>query len=232
MVKDGAHLEIAIRSIDVCLALIAILSLSPVFLAVSVLLKLTGERQVFYRQVRVGLGGREFGLLKFVTMVKNSASIGAGEITLPNDPRVLPFGRILRKTKVNELPQLFNILAGDMSIIGPRPQTPRYYSCFTQEDRTFISRVRPGLSGVGSIIFRDEEAILSRVPNPVEFDSNFITPYKGKIEAWFVKQRSIYLYFELIMVTLGVVLLPGKNFHKRLLKRLPPMQDELNRLIA
>ena len=111
------------RFFDIVLSGLAILCLSPLLIPVVIILKLTGEHYIFYTQERIGLGGKPFGLLKFATMLKNSPNMGAGDITTHNDPRVLPFGRILRKTKINELPQLFNIFLGDMSIIGPRPLT-------------------------------------------------------------------------------------------------------------
>ena len=138
-------------------------------------------------------------------MMKNSQAIGTGELTIPNDPRVLPFGRILRKTKLNELPQLFNVLTGDLSLIGPRPQTRRYHDLFLATDRAWINAVRPGLSGVGSILFRDEETILSNVADPSTFDDQIITPYKGQVEHWFAMNQSVGLYFELIITTVLVV---------------------------
>jgi lipopolysaccharide/colanic/teichoic acid biosynthesis glycosyltransferase len=210
-----------IRCLDLVFALAALLALAPVLLVVIPVLRLSGEGEVFYRQVRIGRGGREFKLLKFATMLKHSATIGSGELTLPNDPRVLPIGRVLRKTKLNELPQLWNILVGDLSLIGPRPQTRRYYDCYRAQDRAVIAQVRPGLSGVGSILFRDEEALLARVADPVAFDDHVITPYKGQVEHWFVLHQSVPLYFELIVTTLMVVLMPAAGLHQRLLRRVP-----------
>ena len=102
------------RFIDFLLSLIALVVLSPLLFPVILILKCTGEGEIFYVQKRCGLGGKEFGLLKFATMLKNSPNIGAGEITLKEDPRVLPFGKLLRKSKLNELPQLWNIFVGNM----------------------------------------------------------------------------------------------------------------------
>ena len=109
------------RLLDILLSGIAILILSPLFLLIILILSITGEREIFFKQDRIGINKTNFGLLKFVTMLKNSENTGAGTVTLKNDYRVLPFGKFLRKTKLNELPQLFNILKGDMSVIGPRP---------------------------------------------------------------------------------------------------------------
>lgn len=215
------------RSLDILFATAALACLLPVFLLVSILLKFTGEGEIIYRQTRIGKNGREFRLLKFVTMVRNSESMGSGEITLPEDPRVLPVGRCLRKYKINELPQLWNVIRGDISLIGPRPQTRHYYLCFPEHHREWISRVRPGLSGVGSIIFRDEESLLTRVKNPIEFDEEIITPYKAELERWYVAHQSVTLYFELIITTIAVVILPGAGAQNHLLKRVPPLPPVL-----
>ncbi|HEY1057287.1 MAG TPA: sugar transferase [Limnobacter sp.] len=222
---------LAIRGLDLLFSLTALLVFSPLLLLVAIALRFSGEGEVFYRQVRIGKGGREFYLLKFATMMKNSPAIGSGELTLPNDPRVLPLGRVLRKTKLNELPQLLNIVAGDLSLIGPRPQTRRYYNCYRPADRAWIDTIRPGLSGVGSILFRDEETLLSKVTNPIAFDDHVITPYKGQVEHWFAVNQSVSLYFELILTTVLVVLMPSGGLHQRLLRRVPPPPAELSKLL-
>jgi lipopolysaccharide/colanic/teichoic acid biosynthesis glycosyltransferase len=212
---------------DILLSATAVLLLAPVLAAVILVLRFTGEGEVLYRQVRIGKGGREFELLKFATMLKNSPSIGAGELTLAHDPRVLPFGRFLRRTKLNELPQLLNILKGDLSIIGPRPQTSKYYYSYRPEDRAYVSLVRPGLSGIGSVLFRDEESIVAKAVDPVRFDEEVITPYKGRVERWFVCNQSLALYCELMITTVLVVLWPRRGFHRKLLARLPPPPEVL-----
>lgn len=222
---------LAIRCLDFVFSLTALLAFSPLLVLVAIALRFTGEGEVFYRQVRIGRGGREFNLLKFATMMKNSATIGSGELTLPNDPRVLPLGRFLRKTKLNELPQLWNILIGDLSVIGPRPQTRRYYDCYHEADRAWIDKIRPGLSGVGSILFRDEESLLAKVQDPVAFDDQVITPYKGQVEHWFAVNQSVALYFELIFTTVLVVLMPSSGLHQRLLHRVPPPPQALADLL-
>ncbi|MFC1652357.1 sugar transferase [Planctomycetota bacterium] len=141
------------RFLDVCLSLLALMILMPVFAVIYAVLKLTAEHQAFYVQERIGKGGKPFKLYKFVTMKVNSSRKGTGLIAVTNDPRVLPLGRILRRTKLNELPQLVNIVKGDMSIIGPRPLPVENYNYYSDEVRDVISQVRPGLSGVGSIVF-------------------------------------------------------------------------------
>jgi hypothetical protein len=132
-------------------------------------------------QSRVGRSGKPFNLYKFVTMLKNSPAIGTGTVTIKNDPRILPIGHFLRKTKINELPQLLNILFGDMSVIGPRPQTQRCFDAFTATSQAAIVQVRPGLSGIGSIIFRDEENLLHGQADSVRFYDEVIAPYIERV---------------------------------------------------
>jgi lipopolysaccharide/colanic/teichoic acid biosynthesis glycosyltransferase len=223
--------DVIIRLFDIIFSLLAIVVLSPILIIVIGILKLTGEREVFYIQKRIGKNTKEFGLLKFATMLKNSANIGTGEITLADDKRVLPFGKFLRKTKINELAQLINILKGDLSIIGPRPQTKKYYDAFNNDDKRFISKIKPGLSGIGSIIFRDEEGLLKNINNPVEFDLKIITPYKGQIEKWYVENRSIYLYFLLIFLTVLVVASPSSISIKKVFKDLPQAPKKLKDIL-
>ncbi len=222
--------DLIIRSFDIFFSSLAILCLFPLFAIISLLLLITGEHEVFYRQIRIGKNGEKFYLLKFVTMLKDSPNIGTGEITLPIDNRILPIGRFLRKTKINELPQLINVLKGEMSIIGPRPQTQKYYLAY-MIDKNCLLKVCPGLSGVGSILFRNEEEILGKVEDPVMFDLKVICPYKGTLEQWFVENRSISLYFELIWLTIMVVFFPKKKKHLKLLDRLPKPPDCLYRFL-
>lgn len=222
---------VVIRCFDLLFSVIALVALSPLFLLIAIALRFSGEGEVFFCQERIGKEGQNIKLFKFATMLKNSQAIGTGELTIPNDPRVLPFGRILRKTKLNELPQLFNVLAGDLSLIGPRPQTRRYHDLFWATDRAWINAVRPGLSGVGSILFRDEETILSNVADPATFDDQIITPYKGQVEHWFAMNHSVGLYFELIIITVLVVILPSCRLHQRLLCRVPAPPEVLSELL-
>ena len=130
-----------IRFLDLLMASLAILLLVPILFPVALVLKFTGEGEIFFRQFRVGRGGTHFTLYKFATMLKDSPNIGTGTITMTNDPRVLPFGRYLRKTKINELPQLLNVVFGDMSIIGPRPLTPQNFEAYPQEMKDAILSV-------------------------------------------------------------------------------------------
>tara|TARA_A100001015_G_C15028528_1_gene731845 strand:+ start:2193 stop:2858 length:666 start_codon:yes stop_codon:yes gene_type:complete len=215
------------RSFDIIFSSIALVLLSPFFLLLMLILRVTGEGEIFFRQNRVGLGGKYFKLLKFATMLKDSPNIGTGTLTVKDDPRVLAIGRILRKTKINELPQLINIFNGDMSIIGPRPQTKRCFNAFPPSSQNEIIKVRPGLSGIGSIIFRDEENMMYANNNPDKFYNEIVMPYKGSLEDWYVSHQNIASYFSLISLTILVVLGFGSDLVWKLFKDLPPPPEEL-----
>lgn len=215
------------RLFDIVLSLIAIIVLSPILIAVSIILKFTGENEIFYTQARVGKYGKKFGVLKFATMLKDSPNIGAGEITVQDDPRVLPFGKFLRKSKINELPQLWNIFVGDMSIVGPRPMVPNTYNNYSAEAQMKLNRVRPGLTGIGSIIFRDEERLLENKIDSMNFYIKNIIPYKNKLEIWYVENKSIILYVKCIFVTAWVILFPKSKIFRYFFKNLPSLPEEL-----
>ena len=163
-------------------------------------------------------------------MVVNSPSIGNKELTLPDDPRVLPLGKVLRKTKLNELPQLFNVLKGDLSLIGPRPQTKYYFNCFSKNDIEFITRVRPGLSGIGSVFFRNEEELFRDQADAKVFDEEIIMPYKGRLERWYAENLTLGKYFKLILLTIYVVITDGKIDLFKIFKNLPHPPKELTNI--
>ena len=172
------------RLLDIFFSAIALIILFPFLLPIAIVLRFTGEGEIFYEQERVGLNGKTFGLLKFATMLKESPNIGNGEITVKNDPRILPVGQFLRKTKVNELPQILNVFLGNMSVVGPRPMVPNTFEQYG-ESRYLIEKVRPGLTGIGSIIFRNEEQYLSKQEDARGFYFATIVPYKIKLELWY-----------------------------------------------
>jgi lipopolysaccharide/colanic/teichoic acid biosynthesis glycosyltransferase len=216
---------------DVLFSGLALLVLAPILIPVMVILRLTGEGEIFFRQDRVGKGGEPFGLLKFATMLKDSPNMGTGTVTVANDPRILPFGRFLRRTKINELPQLINILKGDMSLIGPRPQTRRCFEAFPPEAQKDIVRVRPGLSGVGSIVFRGEEELYEDANDPERLYDEVIMPYKGELERWYVRHQNLLNYFLLIALTAWVVLFSRNRLFWRLFPDLPSPPAELRNKI-
>lgn len=215
------------RVFDIVLSLAALITLCPLLLPIALILRFTGEGEVFYVQKRIGVNEQPFGLFKFATMLKNSPQIGTGTITVRNDPRVLPVGRVLRKTKINELPQLLNVLIGDMSVIGPRPLTQNHFLHYAPELRKTIGSVRPGLSGVGSIVFRDEERLLSDKEDPQNYYRTEIAPYKALLEVWFVENRGLWLYLKCICLTIWVVINSSSNVACAVFKDLPQPQGQL-----
>lgn len=215
------------RLLDIVFSGLALLVLAPLLVPIAIALRLTGEGEVFFIQQRVGRGGQPFGLYKFATMLKNSPNLGTGTVTVKNDPRVLPLGRFLRKTKINELPQLLNIFKGDMSIIGPRPQTQRCFDAFPARSQAEIIKVRPGLSGIGSIVFRDEEELMHASEEPERFYDEVIMPYKGALEEWYVAHQGLWTYLAAIFVTAWVVLFPESRLAWRVFPQLPAVPAEL-----
>ena len=147
--------------------------------------------------------------------------MGTGLLTTRHDSRVLPFGRFLRKTKLNELPQIINILKGDMSIVGPRPMVEKTFMVYPQEVKNKIYNSRPGLTGIGSVIFRDEEDYLSKANDPVTFFNQVIQPFKGALELWYQNRKSLCTDFLLIFLTAWVILFPKSLLAYKLCKELP-----------
>ena len=157
-------------------------------------------------------------------MLSNSANMGSGSLTLKNDPRVLPFGSFLRKTKINELPQILNIILGDLSIVGPRPQMQVDFEKYSDDVQGKIYNVRPGLTGIGAIIFRDEQSLISLAAeneNPHDFYRRVIAPYKGELEMWYQEKRSLILDFQLIFITAWVIVFPETRLYEKWFKDLP-----------
>lgn len=218
-----------LRVLDFIFSTVALLVLTPLLLPICLLLRFTGEGEVFYAQTRIGLNGKTFRLLKFATMLKNSPQIGAGAITVTNDPRVLPIGRFLRKTKINELPQILNILLGDMSIVGPRPLMPKQFGFYDDAAQKKIASVRPGLTGVGSLVFRDEERFFDGSSNPDDIYRAKISPAKQMLELWYIDNVGFRLYFELIIMTVLLVVLPNYD-GSRILDR--EIREQLNEILG
>lgn len=219
------------RFFDILFSGLAIIILLPFMIPIMIGLKLTGEHDIFYKQTRIGKGGKPFGVLKFATMMRNSENMPGGVLTQKNDPRILPMGKFLRKTKINELPQLVNIFIGQMSVIGPRPQAKRHYDLYSDEVKAAIDTVAPGLSGLGSVAFRDEEDMLNTVEDRDHFHDTIIAPYKGALEVWFVQHRSVGVYFKLIWLTVLAVLKPSSKAWRTAFKDLPPVPKELETYI-
>lgn len=211
------------RLLDIVVSFSTLIILLPVFIPIIIILRFTAEGEVFYFQERYGKYNSRFQIWKFATMLKNSMNIGTGSITLQNDPRVTRFGSFLRKTKINELPQIINILKGDISLVGPRPLVNKTFTAYSEDIQSKIYNVKPGLTGIGSIIFRDEESIISAVTNedPHEFYKRNIAPYKGELEMWYQQNRSFFLDLQLIFMTAWVILFPNSRLYEKWFKDLP-----------
>lgn len=220
-----------VRLFDLMCVSIALLILLPIFVLVPLVLSFTGERKVFYFQTRIGLGGKVFNLIKFATMLENSPNIGPGDITVKDDPRVLKVGKFLRKTKINELPQLINVLMGNMSLIGPRPLTPRIFEKYDAVTKEKLYMLRPGLSGIGSIVFRDEERILHNVENVREVYDVEIVPFKAELETWFFENRSFTIHIALVFLTVYAVVFKKNKVIYRLIPTLPKPKTRLQKML-
>jgi lipopolysaccharide/colanic/teichoic acid biosynthesis glycosyltransferase len=213
------------RIFDIASTFLACIVLAPLLLPIVILLRLTSEGEVFYLQERIGLNQKPFMIYKFATMLKNSSKMEGGIITTQNDPRVTFMGVFLRKSKINELPQLLNILIGDMSVVGPRPVMKISFEAYPSKIQKVIYNVKPGLTGIGSIIFRDEEELISNVKNnggdTWEFYKNTIYPFKGEVEIWYQKNKSFFLDFKLIFITAWVIFYPKSKIYEKWFKDIP-----------
>lgn len=217
------------RFLDIVLSFTALVILSPVLIPVCIGLLLTGEHYIFYFQKRIGFKNRQFNIWKFATMLKNSPSLPGGMHTTRKDPRLMPLGGFLRKTKINELPQIINILKGDMSIVGPRPLVDKTFDPYTDHVKASIYNVRPGLTGIGSIVFRDEEKLLSETRLDMqEFYALHISPYKGELELWYQDHLSFYTDFMLVFLTAWAIIFPESDLVHRIFRDLPEKPGELN----
>jgi len=214
--------QIIKRFFDIVFSLAAIIILLPVFIPVILLLLLTGEHEVFYKQDRVGYKNRIFKILKFATMLKNSPNMGDGDITKRGDPRITAVGKLLRQSKLNELPQVFNIFLGDMSFVGPRPLMKVGFDRYSDEMKSKVYNAQPGLTGIGSIVFRDEELIItqSNLP-PHDCYRDIILPYKGALEVWYKQHQNFFTDFMILFLTAWYIVFPKSNMVYKVFPSLP-----------
>lgn len=187
------------RTFDLLASALGLIILSPIFALIALLIRLTSPGPVFYRARRVGQGGREFTLYKFRSMVADADRRGPG-ITAAGDPRVTSIGRVLRRTKLDELPQLWNVLRGDMSLVGPRPEDPRYVALYTPEQRRVLD-VRPGITSLASIEYRNEEAVLHG-PDWEQRYIHEVMPAKLAIDLRYVQRATLFTDLLIILRTL------------------------------
>ncbi|MBK8625135.1 MAG: sugar transferase [Saprospiraceae bacterium] len=213
------------RFFDILASLLALVVLSPLLIPITIGLKLTGEGYIWYFQERVGFKNKLFSIYKFATMLKDSPNMAGGLITTKRDPRLTPLGGFLRSTKINELPQLLNILNGDMSVVGPRPVMQKSFDAYPIEVQKVIYNVKPGLTGIGSIIFRDEETLITEVRDNAgdtwDFYQNKIYPFKGEVEKWYQEHQSFYTDFLCIFLTAWVIIFPTSDLIYKVFSTLP-----------
>jgi lipopolysaccharide/colanic/teichoic acid biosynthesis glycosyltransferase len=217
-----------IRFFDIVFSGIAMIVLLPFMIPIMIGLWLTGEHYIFYLQPRVGKDGVVFNVLKFATMLKNSPNSPGGFITQTKDPRVLPMGHFLRKSKINELPQLLNIFVGQMSVVGPRPIVAQHLALYPEKTREAILTMTPGLTGIASLIFRDEEGVLDRIGGDRKYvHDKVIAPFKGELELWWTEHRTINNYFMIIFLTAWSLFNPRISLWKKWFKDLPEPPEVL-----
>jgi lipopolysaccharide/colanic/teichoic acid biosynthesis glycosyltransferase len=187
------------RTIDIVVSLVGLVTHLPLLAAVALLVKATSPGPVLYSQMRVGRKGREFRLYKFRSMIREADTVG-GSATAKNDPRITPVGRLLRKLKLDELPQLWNVLVGDMSLVGPRPEVPEIVRYYTPKMRQVLD-VRPGITSHVSLVLRDEEHLLSLAANPDDAYIRLFVPFKIALALDTVRRISLIEDVSLIVRT-------------------------------
>jgi lipopolysaccharide/colanic/teichoic acid biosynthesis glycosyltransferase len=196
-----------IRVVDFLFSLIGLIILSPIFLIIALFIKFSSNGPVFYNQLRIGLNGAEFEVYKFRTMRLNADKLGL--ITVGGrDPRVTPIGYYLRKYKLDEIPQLINVLIGQMSLVGPRPEVKKYVELYTIEQRKVLS-IRPGITDWASIYYRNENVILEKSINPEHDYINIILPDKIKYNLIYINNKSLIEYFKIILFTFWRIIIPS-----------------------
>ncbi len=188
------------RLFDIGFALFGLLLLAPIGFFIALAIKLTDRGPVFYRQRRVGRHGKPFAILKFRSMIMNAERLGPA-VTQDGDPRITRIGRVLRRTKLDELPQLWNVLTGEMSFVGPRPEVPRYVDRYTPEQRQLLNYL-PGITDLATLIFRDEETLLRNATNVEEFYMQHCIPRKFNLNLQYARRANLIEDFLIIMETL------------------------------
>lgn len=188
------------RIFDFICSTLGIIILSPVLIIISIMIKKGSDGPVFFKQIRVGENGEDFEILKFRTMVVDAEKLGK-QITVGNDNRITKIGSFLRKYKLDELPQLINVFKGDMSLVGPRPEVPRYVKLYNAEQRKVLE-VKPGITDLASIRYKDENALLGKAENPEEFYINTIMPDKLELNLEYIKKSNVFFDIYIIVKTI------------------------------
>jgi lipopolysaccharide/colanic/teichoic acid biosynthesis glycosyltransferase len=191
------------RAFDLVAASIGVLLLAPLFIVLALWIRLDSPGPVFYRQQRVGRGGMLFRIFKFRTMVARPSD--GRQLTVGRDPRVTRAGHFLRKSKLDELPQLLNVIQGSMSLVGPRPEVPRYVACYPPEVRALVLSVAPGITDWASILYKEESEILGRAADPEQAYVEKILPAKLEYYVRYVRERSLWVDLRIIVHTLVAI---------------------------
>ena len=210
-----------LRFFDLIFSLLLVVLLFPLLASVCLWNYCTGEHEIFFKQIRVGKNGEEFEILKFATMVKNSENIGSGGFTDINDPRLLVLGSFLRKTKIDELPQLFNVLCGEMSLVGFRPIVKQSFVRAMEIGDKETYSVLPGMTGPASIILRNEDEIIEGVEDKKKYYDDCVLPVKVSLDHWWANNRNVYNYFLVLLLTGLALIMPLNTLPLKLLKGLP-----------
>ncbi len=203
------HQRFLKRALDLAVSSVALALGAPLLLLIGGAIKLTSSGPILFLQERVGRGGRRFRIWKFRTMVDRASSLGPA-VTASGDPRVTPLGRWLRRSKLDEVPQLVNVWLGDMSLVGPRPEVPRYVQTYGAEDRSVLT-MRPGITDLASILFRDEESVLAQFPDRDRAYVEVLLPRKLALGRKYLRQQSFTGDIALLLRTLQVVLRPRRR---------------------
>ncbi|OOF67623.1 sugar transferase [Rodentibacter caecimuris] len=193
-----------IRSFDFVLSLVGIVILAPLFIIISIWIKLDSKGGIFYKQTRVGLNGKDFELFKFRSMVVDADKKGL--ITVGGrDPRITRSGYFIRKYKLDELPQLINVLIGEMSLVGPRPEVRKYVDLYNDEQKHVLS-VKPGITDYASIEYMDENEILGKSNNPEKTYIEKVMPEKIKYNMKYIQNQNVFEYFKIILLTISKII--------------------------
>lgn len=219
------------RSFDFLVAFIILLLLAIILIPLAILLRLSAEGKIFYFQKRIGLNQKPFHIFKFATMLENSMNMGLGATTVRNDSRITSIGKYLRISKINELPQILNVLRGEMSLVGARPLPLKSFQKYTSEVQDKIYKTRPGITGIGSLIFRDEELLATTVKElgaePLDYYRKYIYPYKGEVELWYQNNISFLTDFKILFLTAWQIIFPKSQLIISAFKELPQRPETL-----
>ncbi|MDU7215301.1 sugar transferase [Clostridium sp.] len=188
------------RLLDIVASGIGIIILSPILIIISIIIKITSRGPIFFKQVRVGKNEKKFKILKFRTMIVDAEKVGK-QITVGNDPRITRIGYFLRKYKLDELPQLINVFIGNMSLVGPRPEVPRYVELYSNEQRK-VFNVKPGITDLASIRYRDENDILGKVDNPDRYYIDVIMQDKLNLNLEYIDKGNVFFDIFIIIKTI------------------------------